>query len=670
MTAATTEAGTETFGTEASALASQCDPVVSIVVVSYNTREMTLECLHSVFGETRTRFELIVIDNASSDGSAAAIAAEFPGIRLLAESQNHGFAKANNIAAYHARGEYLLLLNPDTVVLEGAIDRLVDFAQRVPQARIWGGRTMFGDRSLNPSNCWGRMTVWSVTSQALGLSSLFRRSKIFNPEGYGGWLRDSEREVDIVTGCLLLIRRKFWEELGGFDPSFVMYGEEADLCLRARSRGARPRITPQAQIVHYAGASEMVRSDKMVRLLRAKLLLIRRHFPIWQRPIGLLLFRLWPLSRFWGTRLLRRRDAAEMWSNVWRRRSEWWHGWPDINTEPLLESEFEHTTRAIKLTTQARYMLVKAKGGFGNRILSAITGTLLAEVTGRVAVIDWRDGEYLDRGVNAYPLLFEDPVGVDVAKFDNRSDVTPAIWAGHLSEHPTDLIERFFPNDHSNPFIYRKLSIDLAHPSADTDLAVFWSYLPKMARIRRQVRALPAYREFSAGEITRRALSRYFTPNDRVRERVDELLRAKSRPIIGVHIRHTDRKVPLARIAAEVARLRKRMPYAPIFLATDNQRVQDDFGTRFDNVIVIEKTLGDDVNSLHEHVVHADPLREAENALVDMWALASCDWLVHSRHSTFSVAAAAIGAIPHSRQRDVDRRNPRVVLKRWLQTWA
>jgi GT2 family glycosyltransferase len=304
-------------------------PLVSIVVVSYNTREMTLECLRSVFAQTRRPFELIVVDNASCDGSATAIAAEFPDVRLMTEIENHGFAKANNIAAPHARGQYLLLLNPDTVVLDGAIDRLLDFALRVPEARIWGGRTLNGDRSLNPTNCWRRMTLWSVASQVAGLSSLFRRSTLFNPESYGGWPRDNESEVDIITGCFLLIRREFWKELGGFDPSYVMYGEEADLCLRAQTKGARPMITPEAQIIHYAGASETVRSDKMVRLLRAKVLLIRRHFPRWQRPAGLMLFRLWPLSRYWAMCALRQRIAAQTWGEIWRRRPEWWHGWPE-----------------------------------------------------------------------------------------------------------------------------------------------------------------------------------------------------------------------------------------------------------------------------------------------------------------------------------------------------
>src|SRR5690606_35725860 len=113
---------------------------------------------------------------------------------------------------------------------------------------------------------------------ATGLSSLFRGSSLFNPEGYGGWKRDTVREVDIVSGCFFLIRRELWERLGGFDPAFFMYGEEADLCLRARKLGARPMVTPEATIVHYGGASERVRADKMVRLLQAKALLIRRHW--------------------------------------------------------------------------------------------------------------------------------------------------------------------------------------------------------------------------------------------------------------------------------------------------------------------------------------------------------------------------------------------------------
>ncbi len=303
-------------------------PKVSIIVVSYNTREMTLECLRSVQAETRLPYELIVLDNTSTDGSAEAIAEEFPGITLLAESENHGFARANNIAAERAQGEYVLLLNPDTVVLDGAIDRLVAFAEAHPQARIWGGRTLYGDRSLNPTSCWRRMSLWNICCRTFGLTGVFPDSPVFNSEAYGGWDRSTERQVDIVTGCFLLIRREDWQALGGFDLTFFMYGEEADLCLRAaKNLGASPRMTPDAVIVHYGGASEKVRSDKMVRLLRAKTELISRHIPGWQRPLARALFGVWPLTRRLAFSVLRPGgDNALVWSEIWKRRHEWRRG--------------------------------------------------------------------------------------------------------------------------------------------------------------------------------------------------------------------------------------------------------------------------------------------------------------------------------------------------------
>lgn len=310
------------------------DPVVSVIIVSYNTREMTLECLRSIRRETTVPHEVILLDNASHDGSAAAVAAEFPEVRLLAETDNHGFAKGNNLAVQVARGDFVLLLNPDTVVLDHAIDNLVAHAHATPGAMIWGGRTLYGDRRLNPTSCWARMTLWSVFCTTTGLSSAFRRSRIFNPEGYGDWQRDAEREVDIVTGALLLMRRDFWNRLGGFDLRYVMYGEEADLCLRARALGARPRITPEATIIHYVGASEQVRGAKVVMVMKAKILLIRDHFPAWQKAPATWMFRLWPLTRLWAAQTFAklrggttRLEKAAGWQEVWARRAEWWNGY-------------------------------------------------------------------------------------------------------------------------------------------------------------------------------------------------------------------------------------------------------------------------------------------------------------------------------------------------------
>jgi hypothetical protein len=251
-------------------------------------------------------------------------------VRLIGSSQNLGFAAANNRAADIANGDYLLLLNPDTIVLNGAIDSLFAFAKKYPSSGIWGGRTLFKDGSLNPSSCWGRQTVWSLFCQAVGLSVVFKHTRMFNPEGMGEWNREGVREVDIVSGCFLMIRRELWTALGGFREEFFMYGEEADLCLRAHSLGARPLVTSEATIIHYGGASERVLAEKLVRLLKAKALLIDMHFSPALRQMSRWLLFLWPVRRYCIHAVLasagRRAsvDARDAWLEAIRRFRDWW----------------------------------------------------------------------------------------------------------------------------------------------------------------------------------------------------------------------------------------------------------------------------------------------------------------------------------------------------------
>ena len=310
-------------------------PVVSIIVISYNTKQMTLDCLASVYEQTKMPFELVVVDNDSSDGSAEAIAEAFPDVTLIAEKTNHGFAPAHNIALPHCTAPWILLLNPDTLVLDSAIDNVLAFAERTPQAGSWGGRTLYGDRRLNPYSCWRAMSLWTVFCRVTGLTGIFPKSGLFNAEEYAGWKRDTERAVDIVTGCFFLIRRETWDALGGFDPDFVMYGEEADLCLRARKMGLQPRITPEAEIVHYGGASEPVAADRIIRVIRAKAELIQRHFPAGFVWLGKGMFTLFPWSRWVATglggKLLGReglQKTSAVWAEVWSRRAEWKDGFP------------------------------------------------------------------------------------------------------------------------------------------------------------------------------------------------------------------------------------------------------------------------------------------------------------------------------------------------------
>jgi GT2 family glycosyltransferase len=311
------------------------DIQLSIVVVSFNTREMTLECLRSIEAQTRdTSYEIMVVDNMSTDGSAEAVRSEFPYIRLITSTNNLGFARANNIAVASARGRQILLLNPDTIILDQAIDRLVKFSKEYPSNRVWGGRTVFADRSLNPSSCWRRMTIWNLMCWSLGLSWLAPNSPIFNSVAYGGWDRSTVRQVDIVTGCLLLIDREFWNELEGFNPAFFMYGEEADLCHRARQAGGRPIVTPNATIVHYGGASETSSVEKIVKLFKGKVTLINRHWSPLTRPLGRLLLLLCAMIRstiYWlaarATGRAGLMQKADTWQAVWRRRHEWIGGY-------------------------------------------------------------------------------------------------------------------------------------------------------------------------------------------------------------------------------------------------------------------------------------------------------------------------------------------------------
>lgn len=316
-------------------------------------------------------------------------------------------------------------------------------------------------------------------------------------------------------------------------------------------------------------------------------------------------------------------------------------------------------------------LVIKAKGGLGNRMLSAISGLVLADLMGRRAYVDWRDGMYLAPGENLYPALFDAQWMADLTALDQETDVTPALWSGRLMEHPVDVIRRDFPKQHQDPLLYRRLSVDLAGPSPAAKVGVFWSYLPKLQRLAGRLRRAPAFAGKSLTDITCDYLERYFRPVAPVRDKVDAVFADLQSPVIGVHIRFTDRKAPLPRIVRELGKLREQMPQATIFLATDSAEAQNAILSRFDNVVSIEKALSTSDTALHfSSEGFSDPVEEARNALIDMMALARCDWLLHSCHSTFSVTAALIGRIPMDRQVDVDRFNPKVRFKQFFQARA
>jgi GT2 family glycosyltransferase len=305
-------------------------PDVSILIVTYKCRDEARECLASIYGQEQgVRLETLVLDNASADGTVQMVRSEFPEARLVALDENVGFAAGVNQLAELASGEFLLLLNPDTVVHPTAIEKLVEFARERPQHGLYGGRTLNPDGTPHPASCWGKPTLWSLFCFATLLTTAFKGSRLFDPESLGRWQRDTVREVDIITGCLLLVPKPVWTELGGFDLRFFMYGEDADLALRAAALGHRPAITPNAVITHEIGVSSETRPDKLVLVYRAKAALVRKHWPPPKRQVGLALLWTGVGMRALVARATRARGTAATWPAVWNARRGWLKGYDE-----------------------------------------------------------------------------------------------------------------------------------------------------------------------------------------------------------------------------------------------------------------------------------------------------------------------------------------------------
>ncbi len=318
---------------------------VSALIVTYHCREAARACLESLYQHVGdVALDVIVVDNASGDGTVEMLREEFPQARLLALAENVGFARAVNLAAEEARGEYLLLLNPDTEVHEGMLAAFLAFAEGLPEPAIIGGRTLRPDGSLDPGSCWGAPTLWSLACFATALSSAFKGTRIFDPESLGGWKRDSVRDVDIVTGCLLFVPKVLWRDLGGFDPRFFVYGEDADLALRAAAAGVRRVITPDAVVTHEVGVSSATRPDKLMLLFRGKITLLRKHWGPVKSRLGVALVAGGVGLRA-GQARLRGRGGGEAsgWPTLWRARSEWLPGFEPTETTaptaPPVETE-------------------------------------------------------------------------------------------------------------------------------------------------------------------------------------------------------------------------------------------------------------------------------------------------------------------------------------------
>ncbi len=261
--------------------------VLSIVIVNYNTGKLLGSCLESVYaGANGTPFDIWVVDNNSRDDSVEIVKSRFPNVRLIENTSNLGFSRANNKVIAQSQSEYILLLNPDTVIVDDAIERMVKFMNANPNVGISGCRVLNTDRTLQLA-CRRSIPTPKVAFYRLtGLSRLFPRHKTLAKYNLTYQDPNQTHEVDAVSGAFLLIRRKAVEDIGLLDERFFMYGEELDWCLRAKRAGWAVMYHPEAEIIHYKGESAKYNSRKAAfEFYRAMYLFHKKHFAQQYSPV-------------------------------------------------------------------------------------------------------------------------------------------------------------------------------------------------------------------------------------------------------------------------------------------------------------------------------------------------------------------------------------------------
>ena len=254
---------------------------LSVVIVNYNVKFFLEQCLNSVLkaGTFLPDVEIIIVDNNSVDGSVDMLKEKFPLVKIIANSDNRGFSAANNQAIEISNGEYILLLNPDTIVEEDTFASTVDFMDSTVEAGGLGVKMIDGNGAFLPESKRGLPTPWAALCKMSGLSKIFPKSKTFNGYHLGYLDMDEVHEVDILSGAFMLLRRSALDKTGLLDEAFFMYGEDIDLSYRLVKEGYRNYYYPKTRIIHYKGESTRKGSLNYVFVFyNAMVIFARKHF--------------------------------------------------------------------------------------------------------------------------------------------------------------------------------------------------------------------------------------------------------------------------------------------------------------------------------------------------------------------------------------------------------
>jgi GT2 family glycosyltransferase len=253
---------------------------LTVVIVNYNVKYFLEQCLHSVFKAAEKVFaEIIVVDNDSVDGSCLMVEEKFPEVKLISNKENLGFSKANNQAIRIAKGEYILLLNPDTVVEEDSFLKIVRFMDETLEAGGLGVKMIDGKGRFLPESKRGLPTPEVAFWKMFGFSRLFPRSKRFGRYHLGYLNENQVHEVDVLAGAFMLLRRETLDQVGLLDEDYFMYGEDIDLSYRITLGGFKNYYFPETTIIHYKGESTKKGSINYVKVFyNAMIIFARKHF--------------------------------------------------------------------------------------------------------------------------------------------------------------------------------------------------------------------------------------------------------------------------------------------------------------------------------------------------------------------------------------------------------
>ncbi len=254
---------------------------LSIIIVNYNTCDLLRDCLDTVYAsEGDFEYEVIVVDNCSPDGSVAMVHQDFPQAELIANEVNKGYAYANNLGMRQARGDYVLLLNPDTVLPPNALKDMITFMEERPDTGVAGPKLVLADGSLDLACRRSFPTLDVALYRLLGLSKRYPNSPRYNRYNLGYLDPNQVAEVDSVVGAFMLIRRKALDQTGFFDERFFMYAEDIDLCYRIKvDCGWKIYYNPAVVVTHYKSQATAKRWAPMtIQFYRAMWLFHQKHY--------------------------------------------------------------------------------------------------------------------------------------------------------------------------------------------------------------------------------------------------------------------------------------------------------------------------------------------------------------------------------------------------------